>query len=315
MDTLSHALLGIAVAGLSGDPLSFNNPIYLAAIIGAQAPDLDIIAKVRGNFALLRQHRAFSHSIPGLVMWSSFITAGFFCFSTGAPLDKVFIWSFLGGLSHIIIDFFNAHGAALLWPISRERKSFSLLNVFDPVLLSIMLTVFVQGLPAKETSLLFFSSTSLYIVIRYVLKLRATTCLKQYFADNPIIRILVLPSLKSILSWDFVVETNTQYYVGQLGILSLNLIIHSELAKQSLSPAAQGAQKTVLGEFFSSFTPFSYVTEYHDNEQKARLVHIYDLRYFLNKSFLHSATIVFDSDEQPCDSYIKTEGRTIKIPC
>ncbi len=315
MDTLSHALLGIAVAGLSGDPLSFNNPIYLAAIIGAQAPDFDIIAKVRGNFALLRQHRAFSHSIPGLVMWSSLITTGFFCFFAGAPPDKVFIWSFLGGLSHIIIDFFNAHGAAILWPISRERKSFSLLNVFDPVLLSIMLTVFLQGLPAKETSLLFFSSTGLYIVIRYALKLRASSWLKQYFADTTIIRILVLPSLKSILSWDFVVETNTQYYVGQLGILNLNIIIHSELAKQSLSPAAQGAQKTILGEFFSSFTPFSYVTEHHDNKQKAKLVHIYDLRYFLNKSFLHSATIVFGNDEQPCDSYIKTEGRIIRIPC
>ncbi len=315
MDTLSHTLLGIAVAGLSGHPLSFSDPIYLASIIGAQAPDFDIIARVRGSFALLRQHRAFSHSVPGLVMWSSLITAGFFFASPGTPLDTVFIWSFLGGLSHIIIDFFNAHGAAVLWPFSRERKSFSLLNVFDPLLLAIMLTVFAQGLPERDTSLLFFASTGLYTTMRYLLKVRAANLLKRNFDNNTISRMLVMPSLKSIFFWDFVVETSDQYYVGQVGAFHQALTIHTELAKQTLSPVAQGAQKTVLGEFFSSFTPFSYFSEHHDHDHHGKLVHIYDLRYFFNQSFLHSATIIFGSDQQPCDSYIQTHGQKIKIPC
>lgn len=314
MDTLSHALLGIAVAGLSGHPLSFSDPIYLASIIGAQAPDFDIIARVRGSFALLRQHRAFSHSVPGLVIWSSLITAGFFLAAPTAHPDQIFIWSFLGGLSHIIIDFFNAHGAAVLWPFSRERKSFSLVNVFDPLLLAIMLMVFVQRLPEHETSLLFFASTGLYIAMRYLLKVRATNWLKRNFSHNTIIRMLVMPSLKSIVFWDFVIETKDQYYVGQIGTFHQAITIHTELAKQTLSPVAQGAQKTVLGEFFSSFTPFSYFAEHQDPDHQAKLVHIYDLRYFFNQSFLHSATIIFDSD-QPSDSYILTHGQKIKIPC
>ncbi|WP_425060660.1 putative protein YfhP [Sporomusa carbonis] len=315
MDTLSHALLGIAVAGLSDHPLSFNDPIYLASLIGAQAPDFDIIAQIRGNFAYLRQHRAFSHSVPGLMMWSALISVGFFLFMPTAALEQVFVWSFLGGLTHIIIDFFNAHGVAIFWPFNRGRKSFSLLNVFDPLLLVIMLVPFIQGLPARETSLLFFASVGMYAFIRYALKMRATTYLRRCFSAAGIVRILVLPSLKSVLLWDFVIETHEYYFVGQLGAIQPILKIHTELTKKALSSAELGAQKTVLGEFFASFTPFSYCTEHEDDVQNTKLVRIYDLRYFLNQSFLHSATIVLGHDEQPCESYIQTYGRKIKIPC
>ena len=315
MDTLSHALVGIAVAGLSGHLLQIGDPIYLASIIGAQAPDFDIIACVRGKFALLRQHRAYSHSIPGLIMWSGLIMAVFFLALPGVPPADIFIWSFLGGLSHIIIDFFNAHGAAVLWPFNRERRSFGLLNVFDPLLLTIMVAIFTLGVPAQETSLLFFLTTGLYAMLRYLLKIRATTWLKRHFDNVSLLRVLVMPSLKSLFFWDFVVETTDSYHVGHVGTFTQSLTVHTDLAKQTLSPAAQGAQKTILGEFFTSFTPFSYFAEQQDADHQARFVHIYDLRYFFNQSFLHSATIILGNDQQPCDSYIKTQGHTIKIPC
>lgn len=315
MDTCSHALLGIAVAGLSGQPFSLSEPIYLASIIGAQAPDFDVIALARGKFALLRQHRAFSHSIPGLLMWSSLITAGFALASPATALAEVFIWSLLGGLSHIIMDFFNAHGAAVLWPLCRQRKSFGLLNVFDPLLLIIMLAVFIPGLSARGTSLLFFAATGLYIGIRLILKIRATNGCKHHFDNNTIKRMLLMPALKSTRFWDFVIESNNRYYVGQISVFEQALTIHAELPKKSLSPAVQGAQKTTLGEFFSSFTPFSYFTEYQDHQHQAKLVQIYDLRYFFNETFLHSATIILGSDDQPCASYIKTYGQKINIPC
>jgi inner membrane protein len=315
MDAISHALLGAAVAGISGHPASITDPIYAASIIGSQAPDFDIVAIIRGNFTFLKQHRAFSHSLPGVTLWASLITAGFSLLIPGSDYIQIFIWSFLGGLSHIILDYFNAHGAAVLWPINRKRQSFSLLNVFDPLLLTIMLTIFLQRLPARETSLLFFVSIILYIMIRYFLKKQATLWLYQYFTDNVPARLLVMPSLKSIRNWDFVVETAEHYYVGQISAFRQSIKIHTRLAKQTSSPAMLAAHDTLIGRFFSSFTPFSYVTECHSNEQPGKSVTIYDLRYFLNHDFLHSATILFNNDEHPCASYIKTSGRIIKIPC
>ena len=44
MDALTHGLIGLAIGNLSGQPLSYNNPIYLAAFFGSLAPDLDIVA-------------------------------------------------------------------------------------------------------------------------------------------------------------------------------------------------------------------------------------------------------------------------------
>lgn len=315
MDAISHALLGAAVAGISGHPASITDPIYVASIIGSQAPDFDIVAILRGNFALLRQHRAFSHSLPGLALWASLITTGFSLLIPGTDYMQIFMWSFLGGLSHIILDYFNAHGAAVLWPISKQRQSFSLLNVFDPVLLTVMLTVFLQQLPARETSLLLFASIVLYLLIRYFLKKQATLWLYQYFADNIPERLLVMPSLKSILHWDFVVEAAEHYYIGQLSALGQPIKIHTRLVKQTASPAMLAAHNTPIGRFFSSFTPFSYFAECNTKEQSGKSVAIYDLRYFLNHDFLHSATVLFNNDENPCASYIKTSGRIIKIPC
>jgi inner membrane protein len=315
MDALSHALLGAAVAGLSGHPLSIHDPIYLASVIGAQAPDFDIIAILRGNFAFLRQHRAFSHSLPGIALWSALITGGFLLAFPEAAASTIFLWSFLGGLSHIILDFFNAHGAAVLWPISRKRQSFSLLNVFDPLLLTAMVAVYCQQLPSRTTSLLFFLLIILYIAIRYLLKQQNILRLQQYFVGDTVERLLVMPSLKSIFSWDFVLETQDKYYVGQIGSYMQNLTIYAELNKQTASPATVAAHNTVIGKFFSAFTPFSYFTEYQDENLDNTFVTIYDLRYFLNQDFLHSATIVFNCNEHPCDSYIKTSGRIIKVPC
>ncbi|MBP2634963.1 MAG: yfhP [Firmicutes bacterium] len=315
MDALSHALLGVAVAGLSGHPLSIHDPIYLASVIGAQAPDFDIIAILRGNFAFLRQHRAFSHSLPGIAIWSALITCGFFLVSQETVASEIFLWSFLGGLSHILLDFFNAHGAAVLWPLSRKRQSFSLLNVFDPLLLTAMVAVYCLQLSAYTTSLLFFLLIILYIAIRYLLKQQNILRLQQQFTNDTVERLLVMPSLKSIFRWDFVLETHDKYYVGQIGFFRQTLTIYTELSKQTASPATLAAHNTVIGKFFSTFTPFSYFTEYQDTEQNNKFVTIYDLRYFLNQDFLHSATIMFNANESPCDSYIKTSGRVIKVPC
>lgn len=316
MDALSHALLGIAAAGFSGHQAGPADPVYLACVIGSQAPDFDSIAIVRGKFALLRQHRAFSHSLPGLLVWSSLITAALFFFYPLVAYTEIFFWAFCGGLSHSILDFFNAHGAAVLWPFNRERKSVGLLNVIDPILTGIMLTILMQQvLPRRETSLLFFAAVSTYAAIRYLWKLHTAMRLQRYFPPAQITRQLIIPSLKSLFSWDFVIETQHQYYIGQIGLRPHTLRIHNDFTKQPLSPAGQQAHNTVLGEFFASFTPFSYFTEQLDAVHTCRLVHIYDLRYFLNQDFLHSATIVFNHDEHPCASYIKTSGQIIKIPC
>jgi len=314
MDTLSHAVLGMAVAGLSGQPFAFDNPIYLATLLGSQAPDFDIIALFRGNLALLRQHRAFSHSIPALILWSALIATGLCIFFPQTNFALLFLWASAGALSHICADYLNTHGAAIIWPFRRERKSLHLLNVFDPLLLILMLSPYIFKLPAVTFSQLSFTIFAIYIFLRLYLRWRSRKWLLDCFRGDNICRLLIMPSLKRVFFWDFVLETESRHYVGQIGALYPSLKIKADLPRQPHhSKITEKAQKTTLGNFFCTFSPYVYFEEerYLDSFK----VNIYDLRYFLNKEFIHRATITFDDGKAPTTAYLYSEGRTIKVPC
>lgn len=314
MDSLSHGLIGLAVAGLSGHPFSLNDPIYLATVIGAQAPDFDIIVQLKGNFSYIKQHRAFSHSIPGLAILSLLISVVLYFSMPQTDLLSLFQWAFIGGLSHIMIDFLNTHGVALLWPFRKERKSLCLLNVTDPILLVLMMSLYFLNLTMFELSLCTFFIILAYIALRIVLRKRARNHLIKMFDPRTIIQLSVMPSLKRILCWDFILETDDRHFVGQLDILCPVLKINVNFPKQkNLSNFTTNALKTPLGDFFTSFTPFIYFEEKENTSSPS--VNIYDLRYILNKKFLHHATIIFDHNKHPTASYMHSYGRTMKIPC
>ena len=314
MDSLSHALIGLAVAGLSGHPLSLSDPIYWATLLGAQAPDFDIVAQLKGKFSYLRQHRSFSHSIPGLAVWSVLISQILHFFMPQTTLLSLFLWALAGGFSHIIVDYFNTHGAAICWPFCRERKSLCLLNVVDPILLVLMISLYFLNLTMTELSLDTFGIIIVYIVLRFILREKATKQLKKLFNGQPITQLLVMPSLQRILFWDFILETEDRHTIGQLGALYPVLQINATLPKQrTMSSVTIQAQKTPLGDLFTNFTPFIYFEE--EQNTNSLSVNMYDLRYILNKQFLHHGTIIFDDNKLPTASYMHSYGRTMKIPC
>lgn len=312
MDTLTHTVLGLAVAGLSGQSFSLHDPIYIASFLGAQAPDFDILAQLNGRFSYLRQHRAFSHSLPGIIMWSFLISIGMACYMPESAFFSVFFWAMAGGISHIIIDYFNTHGAALLWPIKKTRQSMQLLNVFDPFLLSLSCLLYAFDLTVKATSFATFSLIAVYIATRLFWRSRAKTSLKRYFTNCQIKRVLIMPSLQSIFFWDFILETPAHYLVGRMSFMYPLPKIKIHLPKSGLSEMIDFAKKTPLGSYFSTSSPFIYFEECkNDDSTKIRM---YDLRYLLKTEFVHSATVLFDDNNKPYDSYMVSEGKKIPVP-
>ncbi|MEN6566625.1 MAG: metal-dependent hydrolase [Veillonellales bacterium] len=314
MDTLSHTLIGIAVAGLSGQPATVNDPVYIATLLGAQAPDFDIIALLRGNLAYLKQHRAFSHSFPGLALWSALITIAIHLFMPQSSLLTVFSWAYIGGISHIGIDYFNTHGAAILWPFRADRKSVQLLNVFDPILLSLMLLLYAGDFTPVGLASATLATIIVYIGLRLYLRQQATKWLTANFAAHTVSRITVMPALKRLFFWDFVLETDVRYFIGQISAFYPLVEIHASLPKATeVSSLTVKAQKTPLGDFFSRFTPFIYYEEQLDVDLLK--VNIYDLRYIINQQFLHQATIIFNERNIPAISYMHSHGRKFNVPC
>ncbi len=312
MDALTHGLIGVAVGGLSGQPISFDNPIYLAALLGSQAPDFDLIAMARGGMSYLKQHRAASHSLPGIVGWATLIAGVLYLFMPGTTFLTLWCWALAGALSHIVMDYFNTHGVALLWPLYRKRLSSNLLNVFDPILLVLLLSPYLVGLPMVQISLLSFAAIGLYLLLRLALRQKAYHWLRNRFADFHLGRLLIMPSLEKISYWDFVLETKGHYFVGRLGALYPDLIISTILPKQDRSAIMEQARKTTLAEFFAIFTPICYFEEQQRDGNTE--VQIYDLRYFQKNCFLHSGIIVYEDENTPTESYVQSYGHKLKFP-
>lgn len=312
MDALTHAVIGVAVGGFSGHPLSWHDPVYIAAILGSQAPDFDCVTRLAGQISYLKHHRAFSHSLPGVLLWSSLIAAGFYLFNPAIPSAEVFFWSFLGGFSHILMDFLNTHGSAILWPYRKERKSCNLLNVFDPVLLALLLSLYIYRMPMQYMAIASTVIIAVYAGVRHFLKRRAASRLNNHFGGDTGGSLLVMPCLTRISYWDFLVKTDTMYYIGRISALRPLISIQTELPNRETSGLSSQVQQSAVGRFFSTFTPFSYCAEYAEADQTT--VRIYDLRYYNKARFIHSGTIIFRDHQIPAHAYIQSYGNRIYMP-
>ena len=251
----------MAVAGLSGHHPSFGDPLFIATMLGAQAPDFDLVAQIKGSMAYLKQHRAFSHSIPGVIFFASLIALSLSLLTPNAHFWQAFIWAFAGGLSHTLIDYFNTHGVALLWPLSKERKSFPLLKVFDPLVLIICLLPYWKNLSPAANSLVVLSGLAGYILLRIFLRNLASGRIKAAFSQQNIRRLWIMPSLKKPLFWDFVVETDRRSINGRLGILTQVMEIKADMPRQFLSTLTAKAKKKRGLANSSSYLPLLAISK------------------------------------------------------
>ena len=72
MDPIAHTLTGGALAAAG---LKRAAPLATAALlIGANAPDVDVVAYFGGDYASLAHRRGWTHGVLALVLWPFIIT-------------------------------------------------------------------------------------------------------------------------------------------------------------------------------------------------------------------------------------------------
>ncbi|MBU7006464.1 metal-dependent hydrolase [Phosphitispora fastidiosa] len=314
MDPLTHALVGMGVAALSGDKFALSNPMHLGAMLGALAPDLDIVLQLFGDVPYLTHHRGSSHSIPGVLVISGIITAGLWLLMGGVNPGLIFIWTFLGALSHIALDIFNSYGAKILWPFSRKRYTLNLLVLADPVIIVIFaVVIFWPGMSGLIAEAAFWLAV-MYLGSRFYLRQRVHHMLERQFAGDAIFRIVVMPAMVSLWNWSFLIETRDSYIIGEIRCFSPKPGIKKILEKVPLSPLIGKALKSRMGQLFQSFTPYFHIS--HCLEDGKHIVRFCDLRYFIREDFLHSATVIFDETQTIIDAVFQpyNKNRKIRLP-
>ena len=150
MDSLTQAILGIAVAHVGfSNSVSKTKTILFGAVV-ATIPDLDIYLAKLFNDPLteIELHRGFSHSILFFLL-----LAGIICFKTffkNVSLSKFCFITFFVLLTHSLLDVFTTWGTQLLWwhPQKIALKSVFVVDLFYTVPLIIVL---ISGLKKNNT--------------------------------------------------------------------------------------------------------------------------------------------------------------------
>ncbi|MBZ4687381.1 MAG: rane-bound metal-dependent hydrolase [Clostridiales bacterium] len=295
MDPITHTLAGAVVASFSGRELSISEPIYLGAMLGSVAPDLDIVFQLKGDMCYLKYHRGFSHSIFGLGIFAFLITGLLLLFYPQAEFSTLFLWTFVGGLSHTVLDVLNSYGAKALWPFNNKKLNIGILTIFDPVLVLIMLSTIVGRFYSHLSTWFGTSALIMYLVFRYLIAIKIRKILINRYGDK-IIKVNVLPSMVSIWNWHFLVECNNKLIVGEMKFFSWKLKVKKIFRKQRNHPVVKAALDSRLGKMFKEFTPIFHV--FCKRKKYGHEVKFVDLRYLFKDEFIHSATGFFNKQQQ-----------------
>lgn len=295
MDPLTHGMIGLALSTFSGQTVSLTNPIALGCAISAMIPDVDSVIRLYADDATyLKQHRGFSHSIPMLVVFST-VVAGGIALAMKVPMDQwgiLWLWSFLGALSHTVFDMLNSYGAMLL----RQKKKYNLLTLYDPVIAVLGITLILQ----REVNWLWNGLAVLifagYMLFRHQHQKRAALALESYADfEGEIVHIGVLPALTAFYRWDFIVETSSYTYVGKYNQWTKAVKVIERLDAQC-PELREAFDKTNLGHYFNDFSPYLHVV--HSHHGPSVTLRVVDLRYYVGNRFLHQATLVLDTQSK-----------------
>jgi inner membrane protein len=124
VDPIAHTLTGAALAAAG---LRRATPLATAAlVIGANVPDVDVVAQFGGEFAALAHRRGWSHGLPAVVVWP-FVVGGLLLVwdrwirrrrrdlapARAGPLVAV---AAAGVATHPLLDWLNNYGMRWLMP-------------------------------------------------------------------------------------------------------------------------------------------------------------------------------------------------------
>jgi inner membrane protein len=276
MDNVTHTLFGLVLAKTG---LELTTPkATLALLIGANLPDLDVVAWLGGDLSYLKHHRGFSHSLAGLVSQGAFVATILWLThrarSKGSipNLRMLFFMSLAGLASHTLLDYTNSYGIRPFLPFNARWFAADLVFIVDPWLLLILasglLLPFLFRLIYQEIgskaggyrggAFVTLSLVTVFWMGKWVAHEKALDELQQrsYQTGQPI-RVGALPQFLNPFGWSGVVETEKAFHLTFAGWGFLQSEFERRRVKTLFKPesgevavaATQGTQAGVFVDF------------------------------------------------------------------
>ncbi|RYZ85118.1 MAG: metal-dependent hydrolase, partial [Proteobacteria bacterium] len=158
MDNFTHTLIGGAYYSVLPKRLQ-NKPILLAATIGSNLPDFDVLMRFfpgETHFDYLVHHRGYTHTfllaLPFALTLACILKK---CFKDQATFLSLALVSLGGVFLHLFADFWNDYGVHPLTPFSNQWFYGDSIFIVEPYLWMALIPLMVSLLTSKRAKFFF----------------------------------------------------------------------------------------------------------------------------------------------------------------
>lgn len=303
MDTLTHGLLGVALAAL---PLPRRldaarvTPVkaaLLVSLLAAELPDLDYLLPAEDAvLQTLSAHRGYSHSLlaaPVVAGVAALLTKLMF---KRAVLAALYARALLGvPLAHLLPDLWTGWGTRLLLPFSERRLALDWTMVLDPWFTAPLALAAAWALfkrrQLRPAMALGVATAALYVVLRVASSAQLTRDVARAYPEASSVH--VFPALLGVTRWRYVAQLGGDYAAGSvsLGAPPVEAARHRALPNGPVDQRLRQAPTVREALGWARF-PIVGVTQLDSATQR---ISIADLRYHLNGA--PTLTFIIDVDQ------------------
>ncbi len=288
--------------------------------LAAEAPDLDVLSSFNGPVYGFAHHRGFTHSFLGLIVVSGAVVGLMYLLwilrgrKTNTPdipprWGLLFVFAYIAGLSHILLDFTNNYGIRPFWPFFEKWYSWDIVFIVEPALYIFLIAGLVlpglllgqQPLPrgrmAATIALLWV--VALYAVRDHEHRHALHAIEHEHSAGAAPLRVSVYPYAWSLFRWYGVVETKDSFITSDLDSRTgeLDRSELEQIPKPPETPATLAAKRSYLGRVYLDWARYPLVTESSDGLDYH--VEFRDLRFGyprMGRSVVLSASVDLDGN-------------------
>ena len=244
MDNLTHGLVGAAISKAGADRMT---PLATATlVIAANAPDIDVLSYLGGEYFALAHRRGITHGWPALLILPLLVTVGVLGWDRWVRLRRrpdapparalpVLVLSAIGVATHPLLDWMNTYGMRWGLPFDPTWTYGDALFIIDPwIWLVLGGSVFLASTPGRWGRM------------AWALAAIITSLPVLLFPLHPAVRVIWLGGLAAILAirWRMAGDRSRRLpAVAALAaiILYIGAMVGSDLAARGQVADAAGA--------------------------------------------------------------------------
>ena len=288
----------------------FNRKTALATAtmtLAAEAPDLDVFWSFKGPVVGFAHHRGFTHSFVGLIVVSAVVTGFMYLVwrlrgrRTNLPnlpprWGVLFLFAYVAGLSHILLDYTNNYGVRPFWPFWEKWYSWGVAFIVEPPILIILLMGL--GLPSVLSRLNRSRGPRASAAARFALVCVVGLWTFRAYEATRIVRALKSEKFNSeapqrvsaypywtLVSrwhvgfrWSAVIETPSSFVTSDVTPAGkLYTLEEAIYPKPAETPAIFVAKRSYLGRVYLDWAQYPLVSAVAEGEHT--VVYFHDLRF------------------------------------